>query len=184
MLCASADIVIEASRPRALRQLGIDAEEIIAANPSLTWISITGYGRREPAANWVAFGDDAAVAAGLSQILFDIHGEALFCGDAIADPLTGLHAAVAAWHSYKSGGGSLIAIALRDVVAHCVTFGGAFSSQLLSQQILRERCNEWRAVIERAQLSDYLPSARKPSAAAAALGADTDAVLRELNIPC
>jgi hypothetical protein len=194
MLCESADIVIEASRPRALRQLGIDAEAIIVANPALTWVSITGYGRREPAANWVAFGDDAAVAAGLSQLLFDIHGEALFCGDAVADPLTGLHAAVAAWHSYTNGGGRLLALALRDVVAHCVTFDQTCSSQTFprqrlspqtfSPQRLRERCNEWRAVIERAQLADCLPSARKPSAVAAALGADTYAVLRELNIPC
>ena len=47
-LLARADIVIEASRPRALRQLGVRAEDIIEQNPGLTWISISGYGRREP----------------------------------------------------------------------------------------------------------------------------------------
>ena len=178
-LCERADIVIEASRPRALRQLGIEAEDIIAANPSLTWLSITGYGRREPAANWVAFGDDAAVAAGLSQLLYEAHGEPLFCGDAIADPLTGLHAALAAWSSYRNGGGRLIALALRDVVAHCLQFAAPHTPALL-----RARCDEWRAVIEQAQLLETQPSARQPNFVAAELGANTEAVLAELAIPC
>jgi len=37
--------VIEGSRPRALQQLGLSAEELLADNPGLTWIGITGYGR-------------------------------------------------------------------------------------------------------------------------------------------
>ncbi|HSB97765.1 MAG TPA: CoA transferase [Spongiibacteraceae bacterium] len=179
MLCERADIVIEASRPRALRQLGLHAEEIIAANPALTWISITGYGRREAQANWVAFGDDAAVAAGLSSLLYDVHGEPLFCGDAIADPLTGLHAALVAWHSYSNGGGRLIGLALRDVVAYCLQFGAPFTPTVLSA-----RCNDWRAVIEQAQLFDVLPGARRPNFVAADLGADTSTVLQKLGIPC
>jgi len=179
MLCERADIVIEASRPRALRQLGLNAEEIIAANPTLTWIGISGYGRREPEANWVAFGDDAAVAAGLSSLLYDVHGVPLFCGDAIADPLTGLHAALAAWHSYSIGGGRLIGLALRDVVAYCLQFGAPHTPT-----VLRARCNEWRSVIEQAQLFDALPGARRTNSMAAELGAHTNTVLQELGIPC
>jgi len=47
-LLLRADIVIEASRPRALRQMDIVAEDVLAQNPALTWVSITGYGREEP----------------------------------------------------------------------------------------------------------------------------------------
>src|SRR5690606_6256667 len=54
-LIRRADIVIEAARPRALRQLGIDAEAILRRRSNLTWISITGYGRGEPEGNWIAF---------------------------------------------------------------------------------------------------------------------------------
>src|SRR5262249_36579837 len=64
-LVRKADIVIEGSRPRALRQLGLDAEQVIAECVT-TWVSINGYGRDEPQENWIAFGDDAGVAAGLS----------------------------------------------------------------------------------------------------------------------
>jgi len=90
-LLLAADVVVEASRPRALEQLGIFATEIVNSSPTV-WISITGYGRAEPERGWVAFGDDAAAAGGL--VVWD-EGKPCFCADAIADPLTGLVAAAA-----------------------------------------------------------------------------------------
>jgi hypothetical protein len=64
-LLAVADVVIEASRPRALTQLGL-APEMIPHRDGQVWLSITGYGRGDAAtAELVAFGDDAAVAGGL-----------------------------------------------------------------------------------------------------------------------
>jgi len=84
-LIAEADIVIEGSRPRALQQLGLSAEELLADNPGLTWIGITGYGRAGDEANWIAFGDDAGVSAGLSGFLATPQGTPIFCGDAIGE---------------------------------------------------------------------------------------------------
>lgn len=178
-LLLRADIVIEASRPRALRQMNIVAEEIIAQNPTLTWVSITGYGRDEPQGNWIAFGDDAGVAAGLSQLLFDATGEPLFCGDAIADPLTGMHAALAAWAGYLRGGGELLDLSLRDVVAHCIHFGSEIDPRSTS-----ERYRDWMAVLEQSGASVGEPRARTPAARAHALGVDTQAVLAEFGIAC
>lgn len=120
-LMSQADIVIESSRPRALRQLGIGAEDILGENPALTWISITGHGRTPEMENRVAFGDDAAAAAGLCQIMDAAYRKMVFCGDAIADPLTGMHAAIAAWASWRDGGGRLISLSLSGVAAHCAT---------------------------------------------------------------
>ena len=62
----------------------------------------------------------------------------MFCADAIADPLTGLHAALAAWVSYLQGGGRLLSLALADVVAYgiqCAALGDA--------QACRARAEEW-----------------------------------------
>lgn len=176
-LVARADIVIEASRPRAMRQLGIRAEEVVAARPGVTWLSITGHGREEPQAGWIAFGDDAGVAAGLSRILRDTTGESLICGDAIGDPLTGLHAALAAWASHVSGGGHLIALSLKDVLAHCVAFDLPRSAEALA-----ERHHAWTRAAARsgAGRSTYPASARR----ARPIGADTHAVLAELGIRC
>jgi hypothetical protein len=111
-----ADVVIEASRPRALRNLGIDAEEVVASGPGRTWVSITGYGREGEAADRVAFGDDAAVAGGL--VAWDEAGDPVFCGDAVADPLSGLYAARAVQESMAAGGGRLLDVAMAGVAAH------------------------------------------------------------------
>lgn len=87
-LIVSADLVIEASRPRVMDGLGIRPEEVVRGGTS--WLSITAHGRTGPGADRIGFGDDAAVSGGLL-----IGGEPpLFVADAVADPLTGLVAAV------------------------------------------------------------------------------------------
>lgn len=178
-LLLAADIVIEGSRPRALRQLGIVAEDLLEENPGLTWISLIGYGRDEPAAQWVAYGDDAGVAAGLSGLMREVAGQPLFAGDAIADPLTGLHAALAAWASYQGGGGRLISLALRDVVGHCLRH--ALPATAEARQ---GRWQEWTDLAHRAGLAGDLPPPRRAAAPARPLGADTPAILAELGIRC
>ena len=124
-LLASADVVIESSRPRALRQMGIDAEEVLsAADGPRLWISITGHGRGGDPADRVAlgdptdrgaFGDDAAVAGGLVAWW---NGEPTFCADAVADPLTGLVAAAALLEAFAAGHRGLLDIAMAQVAAH------------------------------------------------------------------
>ncbi|HVB44909.1 MAG TPA: CoA transferase [Streptosporangiaceae bacterium] len=113
-LADSAGVVIEASRPRALRRLGLIAEEWLASRPGRVWVSVTGYGRDDPQ-HRVAFGDDAAAAGGLVACTRD--GTPVFCGDAIADPLTGLYAALAALASRAAGGGRLVDVAMAGVCA-------------------------------------------------------------------
>jgi CoA-transferase family III len=110
-LLAAADVVIEASRPRALASLGL-APEQIPHRDGQVWLSITGYGRGEPAL--VAFGDDAAVAGGLVGWT---DGEPVFCADAIADPLAGVCGALAVARSLAGGGGHLIDLSMRAVAA-------------------------------------------------------------------
>jgi hypothetical protein len=116
-LIAHADIVIEAARPRALAQLGIDAQALVAAQPGLVWLTITGHGARAPQAEWVGFGDDAAVAGGLTAAMFQASGTIGFGGDAPADPLTGIMAAVAGWRAWRGGTAQRIGLSLSGVVA-------------------------------------------------------------------
>jgi crotonobetainyl-CoA:carnitine CoA-transferase CaiB-like acyl-CoA transferase len=121
ILIEKADIVIESSRPRALQQLGIRAEKIVTTAPGKIWLSITGYGRSEPEANWIAYGDDAAIGAGLCHWN---NGKPEFIGDAIADPLTGLHAALAAYHCWQKKSSVLLDINLHDVSRYCAWQAG------------------------------------------------------------
>ena len=101
------DVVVEASRPRALRQLGICPEEV---SPRV-WLSITGYGRDS---NRVAFGDDAAVAGGL--VARDDDGPC-FVADAVADPLTGVASAAAVVAALERGGRWLLDASMAGVAA-------------------------------------------------------------------
>ncbi len=109
-----ADVVIEASRPRALRHLGLGP----ATSSAAVWVSITGHGRVPPADNWVAFGDDAAASAGL--VAWDGDGPC-FVGDAMADPLAGITAATAVLSALAAGGGVLLDVALSRSAAQLVS---------------------------------------------------------------
>lgn len=171
-LLANADIVIESARPRGLRQMGLWAEELLTEYEGLTWISITGYGRDCDRGMRVAYGDDAAVAGGLSAALLDAHGSPVFCGDAIADPLTGMHAALAGWSSWLSGGGRLIDIALTEVARHCARQPSA------GLAAVEYRGGEWHLHTEAEAIPVAKPQARHAPDHAAALGANTAAVLR------
>ena len=107
----------------------------IRSSPELVWISITGYGRDEPQGSWIAFGDDAGVAAGLSHMMRSATGSFEFAVDAIADPLTGIHAALVGWQRWRSGEGGFVALSLRDVAAGCLAqerseFGEAMAGRL------------------------------------------------------
>jgi hypothetical protein len=147
-LLAVADIVIEGSRPAALgrRGLGPDA---VTPRPGRIWLRINGHDAPRP-----AFGDDAAVAGGLVGAAVD---GPVFCGDAIADPLTGLDAALAVAESLGRGGGELIHVSLAAVAA------------------------TYAALPTLASAAEYPappPQAPPPSAPAAELGVDNDAVRR------
>ncbi|UTP36738.1 CoA transferase [Streptomyces rapamycinicus] len=110
-LVESADVVLEASRPRALRHLGIDAEEAVASGT--VWTSITAYGRTGPWANRVGFGDDVAAGAGL--VVRTEHGP-LPCGDPWRT-IDRCHAAVSTAAALAGEQGCLIDVSMRDVAA-------------------------------------------------------------------
>jgi hypothetical protein len=112
-LVNSADVVIESSRPAALAQRGLGPTDI-APRDGRVWLRITGHGADGDQANWVAFGDDAAVSGGLVD---GSESDPAFCGDAIADPLTGLQAALSGVESLRRGGGELIELSMAAVAA-------------------------------------------------------------------
>jgi hypothetical protein len=156
-LVRRADVVIEASRPRALAQFGLDASDAVASGGPQVWVSITGYGRSGDNANRVAFGDDAAAAGNL--VTQSDQGP-LFCADAIADPLTGLTAADACLHALNSGGRWLLDIAMSAVSAE------------LAGPTLPAHDNS----------TVTAPHARPVTTRAPEMGADTAQVLAELAI--
>ncbi len=175
-LLAAADVVVESSRPRALDNLGLGPAVTLARSPATVWVSITGYGRVGPWRNRVAFGDDAAAAAGLIACGED--GSPMFCGDAIADPLAGLHAALAALAMCKGGHGGLVDVPLRDVVAS--TLRGQPTRPARSAAA-RDVDGVWTLDTSAGPVAVREAVARPGTGRAAASGADTDDVLGALN---
>lgn len=175
-LIAHADIVIEASRPRALRDAGIHAESLIRSHPGLIWLSITGYGRHGSNAERIGYGDDAAAAAGLARIMYDATGKYQFAGDAIADPLTGISAALYAWQSLQAGGNELISISLLDTVSWCL-----HQELNTSRTNVLASCQQWLQIGN--QLRSLYPAGiRTPTADCATPGQNTAAIFSELAL--
>lgn len=176
-----ADVVVESSRPRALEQLGISAGELLLRRPGLLWIAITGHGRDSAR---VAFGDDAAAAAGLCPWVDCDHpgkddgGEQqqpLFCGDAVADPLAGLHAAVATLALRRVGRGGLVDLSLASVAAHCA--GATADAADCCADIEVSRCDDgWQVVVDDQRALVAPAQARNNGRRAATLGHDTTEV--------
>ncbi|MBA8804903.1 crotonobetainyl-CoA:carnitine CoA-transferase CaiB-like acyl-CoA transferase [Nocardioides ginsengisegetis] len=165
-LIRSADFVIEASRPRALAQLGLSHDQL-DLRAGTVWVSITGYGRGRP--DLVAFGDDAAAAGGL---LARSRCGPVFCADAIADPLTGVIAALAAVASRAAGGGHLLDVAMSQVAA---AFAGAELGCSGTHRIDRRRTSWFVRCVRSGDEQRVLgPRAPELTGHARRLGADND----------
>lgn len=103
---ADADVLVTSARPAALARLGLEPSRF----PHLAWVAITAHGFTGAGAVRVGFGDDCAAAGGLVRWE---QGEPRFMGDALADPLTGLEAALAV----LAGQRGLIDMAMARVAA-------------------------------------------------------------------
>ena len=193
-LLARADVVLEASRPRALRQLGIDAEEYVAGGA--VWASITAYGRTGEDAQRIGYGDDVAAAAGLvahcGQVPYPV-------GDAIADPLAGAYAAAAVAAALLSPRGQLLDVSMYDVAVAAAGAPGQDAAGAPGQDaagapgqdaagapgqdaaVVATGPGTWAVRTEDGITPVSPPRARRPRSAAARLGQHTRSVLDGLG---
>lgn len=134
-LIRRADVVIESSRPRALQQLGIDAEALVRGTAGLVWLSVTGHGARGEAANWTGIGNDCGVAGGLTRAMAEAGGGIGYVGDAIADPLTGIIGAREVLAAYGDGFARRIGLSMSAVVAMALAEERAYDRQRIDAEL-------------------------------------------------
>jgi crotonobetainyl-CoA:carnitine CoA-transferase CaiB-like acyl-CoA transferase len=151
-LLLRADVVIEGSRPRALQQMGIDAEQVVAAPGDRTWVSLTAYGRTGPWSDRVGFGDDVTVAAGV------LAPGPVLAGDALAGG--------------RRGGSRLVDVSLVSVLSA--------ARQPAVDVAARDTGSGWVVATPAGEVPVATPTARTPGGRAPDLGQHTDAVLHEL----
>lgn len=173
-LIRRADIVIEAARPRALLQLGVDADQLVREVPGLIWLTITGHGGEGEASQWTGFGDDCSVAGGLSAALLEAAGIIGFGGDACGDPLTGIYAARRGLEQHKQGVGARMIFSMSAIVHEALASerrrdADAFNAQLRIWADARDR--------------PFPAIAQRPAGPVAMLGEDSAIWLSEYA-PC
>jgi crotonobetainyl-CoA:carnitine CoA-transferase CaiB-like acyl-CoA transferase len=134
-LARRADIVIENFKSGGLRKFGLDYETVAATNPSVVYVSITGFGSAGGAA---LPGYDLIVqaASGLMSITGDPEGPAYRSGVSVFDIMTGMQAVtgllLALRHREATGRGqhvevNLLSTALAAMANHTSTYVAAGS---------------------------------------------------------
>lgn len=112
-LLGRADVIVTSARRRAFDHLGIDPRAVLAASPTV-WVAITAYGWDSQR---VGFGDDVAAGSGL--VAWHPRDAApRFAGDAVADPLCGTLAAIAALAALRTGGSWFVDASLAAAAAY------------------------------------------------------------------
>jgi crotonobetainyl-CoA:carnitine CoA-transferase CaiB-like acyl-CoA transferase len=93
-LVARSDVLIENFSPRVLSSLGLDREALLARNPALVVISMSGYGASGPERHFLSYGDHLMHASGFASLIGhpdDVHTK---IGTFYGDPVGGLFAAL------------------------------------------------------------------------------------------
>jgi len=164
-LLDAADVVVTSSRARAFDQLDITVEEVLATSRDKVWTAITAYGW---SSNRVGYGDDVAAGAGL--VAWDLNdGEPRFAGDALADPLCGVEAALLTLDCVDRGGRWFVDASLA---------GAAAKVRPQESPAATAEMHEGRWFFEGQPIEE--PKARTPRSAARPLGSDTEKVLQRL----
>lgn len=121
-LAAGCDVLVENFKVGGLAKYGLDWPSLSAANPSLVYCSITGYGQTGPNAHRAGYDAAIQAEAGLMSITGEPDGAPgagpQKVGVAVADLMTGMYAVAgilaALRHAERTGQGQHLDLALYD----------------------------------------------------------------------
>jgi len=123
-LALEADVLIENFRPGALEGWGLAPDDLLAANPRLIVLRISGYGQTGPYRNRPGFGVVAEAMGGMRHLTAEPGRVPVRVGVSIGDTLAALHGVIgillALQHRHASGRGQVIDVALYEAVFNCM----------------------------------------------------------------
>ena len=123
-LALEADVLIENFRPGALEGWGLGPDDLLAANPRLIVLRISGYGQTGPYRNRPGFGVVAEAMGGMRHLTAESGRVPVRVGVSIGDTLAALHGVIgillALQHRHASGRGQVIDVALYEAVFNCM----------------------------------------------------------------
>ena len=123
-LVQDADVLIENFRPGAMEGWGLGPEVLLAINPKLIMLRISGYGQTGPYRDKPGFGVVAEAMGGLRHLTAEPGRVPVRVGVSIGDTLASLHGVIGillALHERQtSGKGQVIDVALYEAVFNCM----------------------------------------------------------------
>jgi formyl-CoA transferase len=123
-LATEADILIENFRPGAMEGWGLAPDDLIAQNPKLIVLRISGYGQTGPYRNRPGFGVIGEAMGGLRHLTAEPGRVPVRVGVSIGDTLSALHGVIgillALQHRHATGKGQVIDVALYESVFNCM----------------------------------------------------------------
>lgn len=123
-LALESDVLIENFRPGALEAWGLDPLDLMAANPQLIVLRVSGYGQTGPYRDRPGFGVVAEAMGGLRHLSGEPGQTPVRVGVSIGDTLAALHGVVgiliALQERHRSGQGQIIDMALYEAVFNCM----------------------------------------------------------------
>ena len=167
-LIRTADVLIENYRPGVVKKLGIDYENIKETNPSIIYVSISGYGQSGPYKNIRVYDPLIQATAGSASAQNSEQPE--FFRSIVFDKVTGLIAAqaisTALLQKERTGDGQYLPISMLDSALYYLWPDVMWSRTLLGE-----------GVVEAGELADYFPLFRaKDKSICIILVADPDFV--------
>jgi crotonobetainyl-CoA:carnitine CoA-transferase CaiB-like acyl-CoA transferase len=115
-----ADVLIENFRPGTLERLGLDPEHLLARNPRLVVLRVTGFGQTGPYRSQPGFASIAEAMSGFAGLSGEPDGAPLLPPIALTDELTGIVGAfaimVALHHRDRTGEGQVVDVNLLDSI--------------------------------------------------------------------
>ena len=123
-LASEADVLIENFRPGALEGWGLSPDVLMASNPRLIVLRISGYGQTGPYRNRPGFGVIGEAMGGLRHLTAEPGRVPVRVGVSIGDTLSALHGVIgillALQYRHATGQGQVIDVALYESVFNCM----------------------------------------------------------------
>jgi formyl-CoA transferase len=123
-LATESDVLIENFRPGAMEGWGIGPDDLLALNPRLIVLRISGYGQTGPYRNRPGFGVVAEAMGGLRHLTGEPGRVPVRVGISLGDTLAALHGVIgillALQHRHTTGQGQVIDVALYEAVFNCM----------------------------------------------------------------
>ena len=115
-LLDDANVLVENFRPGTLERLDLHPDALIARNPKLVVVRVSGFGQDGPYAKRPGFASIAESMAGLAAVSGEPDGPPMLPAIALTDEVTGITAAFAAMVALHSGVGQVVDVNLLTTI--------------------------------------------------------------------